>query len=149
MIKLKAKAITMNKISYGIFSSQTLRNPAPCIFFTFILGLTNIVGKIWKKTLLIGSTSLTETLVFAKIFLFTFLLKYYRKCTRAQILRLNFIEFYIQTHQCHHHIYSNTRHSNTRIFSCALSYSTSYPEGTVFLIFITINSLMYSLILYK
>ena len=114
--------------------------------FHFYTWTNKYCWKNMEKTLLIGSTSLTETLVFAKIFLFTFLLKYYRKCTRAQILRLNFIEFYIQTHQCHHHIYSNTRHSNAGIFSCALSYSTSYPEGTVFLIFITINSLMYSLI---
>lgn len=148
MIKLKAKAITINKISYGIFYSQPLRNPAPCIFFTFILGLTNIVGKIWKNSfdwlyLFNWNISLCKNIF---IHFFTEILQ---KVYRAQILRLNFIEFYIQTHQCHHHIYSNTRHSNTRIFSCALSYSTSYPDGTVFLIFITISSLMYSLILYK
>ena len=118
-------------------------------FFTFILGLTNMVGKIWKNSsdwihLFNWKISLCK-----KIFLFTFLLKYYRKCTRAQIVRVNVTELYIQTHQRHHHINSNTWHSNTIRFSHALSYSPSHPEETVFQIFITINSLMYSLILYK
>ena len=78
-----------------------------------------------------------------KIHFFTEILQKVYKGTNS---KNKFYQFYIQTHQFHHHINSNTRHSNTIIFSHALSYSSSHPEETVFLIFITINNLIYSLI---